>query len=149
VQPELAVLPARTLSRARVLFLVAALYDLVLGVAFFLLYDPIYAALGAALPDNTGYIHLLSGFVFVQGVGYWLVYRNPVRNVDLALVGAVYKVVFAGVAIGYAVFSELPDGIFLVFGILDLGFLVAFLWFVRAVYSAEGRLGKTRTAVRS
>jgi hypothetical protein len=128
---ETQALPAETYRRARVLFGVAALYDLLLGVVFFVLYDPIYDALGADLPENTGYIHLLAGFVFVQGLGYWLVYRNPVRNLDLVRVGAAYKAIFAGVAIGYAVFSELPDGIFLVFGILDVVFLAGFVWFIR------------------
>lgn len=128
---ETQALPAETHRRARAVFAVAAVYDLVLGIVFFVLYDPIYDALGAQLPDNTGYIHLLAGFVFVQGLGYWLVYRAPVRNVDLVRVGAAYKAIFAGVAIGYAIFSELPDGIFLALGILDVGFLLAFLWFLR------------------
>ncbi len=134
---QLPELSAETRSRTRALFLVAAVYDLALGVAFFLFYDPIYDALGAPLPDNTGYIHLLAGFVFVQGLGYWLVHRNPVRNVDLVWVGASYKAIFSGVAFAYAAFSELPDNIFLVFGVLDVAFLAAFLWFLWEVRKAS------------
>jgi uncharacterized protein involved in response to NO len=36
----------------RTFFLVAALYDLVLGAIFFVLYGPIFSAFGLELPNN-------------------------------------------------------------------------------------------------
>jgi hypothetical protein len=52
-------------SAWRTFFLVAALYDIVLGIGFFFLFGPIFSALGIALPNNTSYIHLTAAFVFV------------------------------------------------------------------------------------
>ena len=46
-------------------FLAAALYDIVLGAAFFLFYGALFSALHIALPNNTSYIHLTAAFVVV------------------------------------------------------------------------------------
>jgi hypothetical protein len=114
----------------RGLFLVAAVYDLVLGVAFFLLYPWVYGMLDIALPTEPAYLHAAAGFVFVQGIMYLLVYRNMERNVDLVLVGAIYKAVYSGVAFYHWGTNTLPHTVFAVFGFLDLIFLVLFVYFL-------------------
>ena len=53
-------------EQARLLFAVAAIYDIALGLAFTFLYDPILDALDIVPPDNKSYIHLASVFVLVQ-----------------------------------------------------------------------------------
>ena len=60
----------------RGVFLVAALYDLVLGLVFFFLYPWVYGFLGVSLPTEPAYLHATAAFVFVQGIMYYLVYRN-------------------------------------------------------------------------
>lgn len=120
----------------KAVFLVAALYDAVLGVAFFFLYKPIFDTLGIALPNNTSYIHLSAGFIFVQGVGYWFVYRNMLRNVDLVKLGVVYKVIYSAVAVYYLAIGELLDAAFAWFAVFDVAFaalFVAFLLQIRPV----------------
>lgn len=112
-------------------FLVAALYDLVLGLAFFVLYEPLFGALGIALPNNTSYIHLTAAFVFVQGIGYWFVYQAPEANIGIVKLGVVYKAVFAALSFYYFAIGQLLHPIFLVFGVADIGFLVGFLAFLR------------------
>jgi hypothetical protein len=54
----------------RTVFVVAALYDGILGVLFFALNGPIYRFFGIAFPENLTYLQMISAFVFVQGVGY-------------------------------------------------------------------------------
>ncbi len=120
----------------RALFLVAALYDLVLGAAFFLFFRSIFDALQVPLPNNTSYIHLTAGFVFVQGIGYWLVYRNMSRNVDLVRVGVVYKAIYSGVAFYYLAIGQLPGGIFAWFAVCDVLFLLGFVRFLFRVQRA-------------
>ncbi len=122
----------------KTLFLVAALYDGVLGLAFFFFYRPLFDALGIPLPENASYIHLTAGFIFVQGVGYWLVYRNMLRNVDIVKIGVVYKAIYSGVALYYLAAGELLDAIFAWFAAFDLVFLALFIAFLVWARSREG-----------
>jgi hypothetical protein len=130
VTPEL-----RVSNFFRGVFIAAAIFDGVLGPVFFFLYGPIFQQLNIPMPDNTSYIHITAAFVFAQGVGYWFVYRNPLRNVDLVKVGVVYKAIYSAVALYYLVIGELLHAIFAWFVVFDLVFLalfVAFLVMVRA-----------------
>jgi hypothetical protein len=115
----------------RTFFLVAAIYDIVLGVAFFVLYGPLFSALGIELPNNTSYIHLTAAFVFTQGLGYWFVYQDPAANLGIVKLGVVYKAIFSGLAFYYFAIGELLHPVFMVFGVADLLFLVGFWLFLR------------------
>lgn len=121
----------------RTFFLVAALYDIVLGAGFFVAYGPLFEALGIELPNSISYIHLTAAFVFVQGLGYWLVYRAPIANRGIVKIGLAYKAAFASLSIWYFVIGELLHPVFLVFGILDIGFLIGFAMFLRDTTDAE------------
>lgn len=119
-----------TLSFFKTFFLVAALYDVVLGVVFFFFYGPIFDLLNVALPDNTSYLHLTAGFIFVQGIGYWFVYRNMLGNVDLVKLGVIYKGIYSLVAVYYLAIGELPDVVFAWFAVFDVLFLLGFVRFL-------------------
>jgi hypothetical protein len=118
-------------SAWRTFFLVAAVYDIVLGIGFFFLFGPIFSALGIALPNNTSYIHLTAAFVFVQGVGYWFVFQDPAANLGIVKLGIVYKAVFAGLGFYYLAIGQLLHPIFLVLAVADALFLVGFWLFLR------------------
>jgi hypothetical protein len=115
----------------RTFFLVAAIYDIVLGVAFFFLYDPLFSALGIELPNNASYIHLTAAFVFTQGLGYWFVYQDPTANLGIVKLGLVYKAIFSGLAFYYLAIGQLLHPVFVVFGVADLLFLIGFWLFLR------------------
>ena len=115
----------------RTFFLIAALYDIVLGIGFFFLFDPLFSALGIALPNNTSYIHLTAAFVFVQGLGYWFVYQDMTMNRGIVKLGIVYKAVFAGLGFYYLAIDQLLHPIFLVFALADAFFLIGFWLFLR------------------
>ena len=70
------------LARFRLLFLVAAAYDMALGLAFFLLSQPILDWFGMTLPPHASY-GLPVMFVFVQGLRYGLVWLRPLRSLGL------------------------------------------------------------------
>ena len=103
---------------------------MILGAVFFFLFGPIFDLLEVALPNNTSYIHLNAGFVFVQGIGYWFVYRNMLRNVDLVKLGVIYKAIYTLVAVYYLAIGELPDAIFAWFAAFDVLFLLGFVRFL-------------------
>lgn len=113
------------------LFIVAAVYDLLLGFVFFLFYKSIFGAFNIPLPDNPSYAQLSAAFVFVQGLSYYFVYRNLERNIDIVKVGLVYKIVYAGVAFYYWIIGGLPHPMFALFGFLDLIFAILFVLYLR------------------
>ena len=116
----------------RNLFLVAALYDFVLGFFFFafwrLIFDHI---LNIPYPNYVAFYQAAAAFVFNMGIGFFFVYRNMYRNIDLVRVGIAFKLFYTGVAF-YYVFVEKFPWIFSLFGFLDLVFVVFFIFFLRA-----------------
>lgn len=115
----------------RSLFLAAAIYDIGLGLAFLAAAGPIFEWLGAiGLPDPT-YVHLVSGFIAAQGLGYALVWRHLWRNVDLVWVGIVFKLVYIGAAVGSMIRGDLPHAVFAWFALIDALFILGFLLFLR------------------
>lgn len=114
--------------RCRMLFLVAAIYDIVLGIVFTFFYREAFTMLGVedAIPEYEGLLVLIGAFLFVIGVAYWLIYRGELhRNVDLIAIGTLYKAVYFLVALVFFLLDSLPHvAFFWVFGVADLIFFV-------------------------
>jgi hypothetical protein len=124
----------QTRTAFKVGFLIAAAYDILLGVGFFFLYPQIFARLGVELPNSSSYVQLTAAYVFVQGVSYWFEARDLTRNTDLVRVGVIYKGIYVALAVYYLVRGDLPDAIFAWFAVFDLAFaglFAAFLWLAR------------------
>ncbi|HLE56686.1 MAG TPA: hypothetical protein VJB15_06340 [Rhodothermia bacterium] len=115
----------------KTVFIVGAWYDIILGAAFFLAWRPIYAALGIPAPDNASYIHIATAYIFVQGLGYWYVSRNLIRNLDLVRLGIVYKAIYVGLAVYYLMIGQLPHTVFAWFAVFDFIFLLLFIGCLR------------------
>ena len=112
----------------RSLFGIAAVYDLVLGIAFTFFAARTFSALGIAdkFPAFAGYLTLLGAFVLVIGVAYALIARGDLRrNADLIFIGALYKLAYAATAIYYWATAGLPHVIFgALFGVADAVFFI-------------------------
>ena|SRR3989344_6537774 len=113
----------------RSLFLIASIYDLVLGLAFFSFYKPIFQYLDIALPVYPMYLQMAAAFVIAMGVGYFFVYLRMYQNVDLVKLGVVYKAVYSGLT-SYFYFSDLASVVFFWFAVIDFVFLILFVWFL-------------------
>lgn len=112
----------------RGLFLISALYDVILGIVFTFFQTRAFGALGIRekLPEYGGYISLLGAFVFVIGVAYYLISRSDLRqNLDLILIGVLYKLAYCATVFYYALIGNVPHLIFVaLFGVADLIFFV-------------------------
>lgn len=112
----------------RGLFLTSAIYDGFLGIVFTFFYGRAFEALGIPeqLPQFGGYLSLLGAFVFVIGVAYYLISRGDLRrNLDLILVGTLYKLAYSATVFYYALMGNVPHLIFVtVFGVADLIFFI-------------------------
>lgn len=112
----------------RILFLVAAVYDLTLGIVFTFFYDTAFAMLDieGAIPEYEGFLVLIGAFLFVIGVAYAFIFRAPLhRNEDLIAVGWLYKLAYFLVALVFFALEGLPHvAFFWVFGIADFVFFL-------------------------
>jgi len=129
----------------RIVFLVAAVYDLVLGTIFTFFHPWAFEVLDIADEDpGSGYVPLIGAFLFVIGIAYFLIYRGDlVRNVDLIAVGTLYKLAYSAIAFWFwIVIDDVPHILFpALFGVVDLLMFVAMAecWFtVRRLSAGKG-----------
>lgn len=113
----------------KALFLIAALYDFILGILFFFFYKPIFLYFNIDIPVNPIYLQMAAAFVIAMGVGYYFIFLNLYRNIDLVKLGIVYKVVYTGL-VSYFYLINLADIVFFLFAITDAIFLVLFVFFL-------------------
>ncbi|MFX0067257.1 MAG: hypothetical protein ACFFC7_34430 [Candidatus Hermodarchaeota archaeon] len=125
--------PLRNERSYRILFLIAALYDFILGFIFFaflrFFFEDIFKL---PFPLYPAFFQAAAAFVFVMGIGFYFVYRNIYQNIDIVKVGICFKLVYTGLAFYHVFFKGMP-WIFSVFGFLDLVFVVFFIFFLLAV----------------
>jgi hypothetical protein len=115
-----------SLKAVKTLFLVAALYDLILGIVFGLFFKPIYSGFGVELPNHAGYIQLAAAYIFIFGIGFLWVSRNPQANASLISLGILMKLAFVIVTFGHLLFATIPV-FYVPFAVLDLVFLALFI----------------------
>jgi hypothetical protein len=99
-------------------------------------YRPLFAWLKVPLPGDLSTFVFESVLSFTMGVGAYLVWRNPWRNVDLLKVGIVGKGLFAFSTYYFFAFNHL-HWFFLVFGIWDFVFVVIFFLFLIQLQSPD------------
>ncbi len=110
----------------RPLFLIAAAYDGVLGVAFLVALGPIYQALNIPPPNHAGYVQFPAALLIVFAIGFLMIARDPVRYRDFIILGILLKISYCSVVFGHWFLSSIP-GIWVVFAWCDLAFLAAFV----------------------
>lgn len=125
------------------LFLLAAVYDLVLGIIFTFFPKSMFDLVGIPekLPEFTGYISLIGAFLFVIGVAYYLIFRGDLqKNRDLILVGVLYKLAYFSITFYYFAIGDIPHILFFaLFGVVDL---IMFILMVECYIT----LGKNKNA---
>lgn len=120
-------------------FLVAAVYDIALGLAFMLAGETILDAIGMELPPHIAYIQLAALFILVQGFSYLLPWYDAWSNEGVVWVGVAYKGSYAALAAWYLAIDMLPSTFFVPWAVVDVGFMLGFLWFLRAARRRRAR----------
>ncbi len=124
---------ARTVST---LFLVAALYDGLLGLAFLIAADRIFQFAQVTPPNHFGYVQFPAAVLVVFGIMFAAVARRPRENRNLIPYGIGLKVCYCGVA-GYHWLAGGIPTMWKPFVVIDLVFLVLFLLAYRFLGQAE------------
>jgi hypothetical protein len=119
-------------SWVRPLFVIAALYDLVLGLVFTFAFRGIYSRFGIALPNHDAYVQLPGMLIAIFGLGFWFVAQDPVRQRTIIVLGVLLKLAFSGVVFYHRLFHSIPD-MWVPFAVIDLLFMVGFLAALRGL----------------
>lgn len=112
-------------------FLAGAIWNLAGGALILAATRWIFAADGLAPPSPPAYYHAWIALFMTFGLGYYLVYRDPVRNRSIALLGAIGKIAFAAVFLmSYAVHPGQVPRLFAIPVAGDLVFAALFIRFL-------------------
>ena len=114
------------------LFIVAGLYDFIVGVAFLLWFKNIYNYFNITLPNHDGYIQFAAAVVTTFGIGFWFVAADPVRNRDIIKMGILLKTSYSSIVLGHWFAGNVP-WVWVPWAWCDLGFLVLFIIALRSV----------------
>lgn len=118
----------------KLLFLFAALYDLFFGLLFLLFHGSVYRMLELTLPNHVGYVQFGAALVTIFGIGFWFVYRDPLRNRDIIKMGVLLKLSYSSIVLGHQFLGTVP-WIWIPFAWIDLAFAVGFLVALSALRS--------------
>jgi hypothetical protein len=109
------------------LFIVAALYDGLLGALFLFASGALFQWMGVTPPNHPGYVHFPAALLVVFAAMFAAIAAKPVRNRNLIPYGILLKVSYCGVVMFHWFTAGVPF-MWKPFCIADLGFLVAFAW---------------------
>lgn len=109
------------------LFIVAAVYDGLLGAVFLFASSRVFEMFGVIPPNHLGYVHFPAALLLVFAAMFAAVARDPVRNRNLIPYGILLKVSYCGVVMFHWFTTGLP-GMWKPFCIADLVFLILFIW---------------------
>ncbi len=129
----------KRLRAVSVLFYLAALYDGVLGVAFLIAAPALFEWVGVTPPNHFGYIHFPAALLIVFALLFLTIARRPEINRHLIPYGILLKVSYCAVVFYHWFTAGIPF-IWKPFSIVDVAFLVLFIW-------AYAVLGKPRSPV--
>lgn len=122
----------------RLLFVVAAVYDGLLGLAFLLAGPSVFKWFSVTPPNHWGYIHFPAALLLVFAVMFSAIAARPETNRNLIPYGMLLKLSFSGLVVYHWVAGGIPN-MWKPFAIIDALFLVAFVW-------AYARMAQSRIA---
>lgn len=114
------------------LFVIAALYDGILGILFLLAPEYLFTVFGVTPANHPGYIQFAAALLIVFALMFTAVAVEPVRNRNLIPYGILLKISYSGIVFYYWATTGIP-GMWKPFAIIDLLFMLAFIWAFRVI----------------
>lgn len=111
----------------RALFIVAAIYDGVLGIAFLFAGPAVFAWFEVTPPNHWGYIHFPAALLMVFAIMFAAIAVRPRANRNLIPYGMLLKVSYSGLAFMHWAATDVPT-MWKPFAVIDVVFLLAFIW---------------------
>lgn len=121
--------------KARPLFSIAALFNLVVGIPMLVAYPTVARLLQLEGPPTVWY-HIAAAIVVIFGLAYWSIGRDPVKFRPYVLLGIVGKLAFVAIIYGHWLAGDVSVRLaVLVTG--DLIFTLLFIAYLRSSPSAR------------
>ncbi len=110
----------------KIFYVIAGLYDGILGVAFLLFSGAIFAFYGVEPPNHMAYVQFPALLLLVFAAMFFRVAANPVRNRELILYGIGLKISYCVMAFGYQITTGISS-MWIPWAWADLVFLLFFV----------------------
>lgn len=123
-------------SSVRPLFIIAGLYDGVLGLAFLFFAPAVFSRFDVTPPNHFGYVHFAALLLCVFALMFFAIALEPRRNRNLIPYGIMLKISYC-TAVGWHWLGAGVPMIWKPFFIFDLVFLIAFVWAYRRIGSSR------------
>lgn len=117
----------KSLLSIRILYVLAAAYDGLLGLAFLLAAPRVFAWVGITPPNHWGYIHFAAGTLVIFALMFGQIARKPLENKNLVIYGILLKACYILTVLWHESHGGVPR-IWTWFAAADLVFLLLFLW---------------------
>ena len=124
-----------SLFPVRVLFVMAAAYDGLLGLAFIVAGPQLYAYAAITPPNHWGYVHFPAGILVIFALMFLAIARRPVENRHLVIYGVLLKVCYATTVVWHEYHGGLP-AMWKYFAAADMCFAALFLWSLSPIFKA-------------
>lgn len=108
------------------LYVVAALYDGLLGLAFLFFPMTIFALYGVTPPNHPAYVQFPALMLVIFAAMFIRIAADPLRNYKLIPYGVALKASYSGLAFWYEITTGIPF-MWIPWAWIDLAFLVAFV----------------------
>ncbi len=125
-----------TLSMVRLLFVIAGLYDFIIGLTFLFFGSQLLDAAGVPQPSHWAYIQFSSLLLMIFGTMFLAIAYDPAGNRNLIPYGLLLKLCYAGLAAYYWVTTDIPM-LFKPFAVIDAVMFVLF-WMAYAKKPTNG-----------
>ena len=123
----------KTKTQVSLLFLVAAIYDGVLGGAFLIAPQAMFEWFKVTPPNHYGYVHFPAALLIVFAVMFLNIALKPIKNRCLIPYGIGLKISYCGVVFWHWFGGEIPN-IWKPFALCDVAFIILFI--LASVYLA-------------
>ena len=117
------------------LFIIAALYDGILGMLFLMVPIQLFNATKIALPNHIGYIQFPAMLLVVFAIMFFNIAKDPKTNRNLIFYGILLKLSYCSVVFSHWAVGAVPF-IWVPFAFFDLAFMVVFVIAYKALKSA-------------
>lgn len=122
----------------KLLFVIAALYDGIIGIVFLGAADRVFAIHGLTPPNHPGYVQFPAALLMIFAVMFVMIAREPVSGRRLIPYGIMLKLSYCGIVFFHWLGDGIP-GMWKPFAVLDLVFLVLFAWAFAALGKSSSR----------
>jgi len=110
----------------RPLFIIAGLYDGLLGLAFLIAPEQIFDMFGVTPPNHLAYVQFPAMLLIVFAIMFFQISADPIGRRDLIIYGIGLKISYCMLAFLYDVTTGIPS-MWMPWAWADLAFLAAFL----------------------